>query len=368
MSRTPERLDPPRVTVLMAVYNGQDHVRQAVEGILAQTFSDFEFIIVDDGSTDETSRELDAFTDSRIVRLKHESNRGLIAALNTGLAAARGEFVARQDADDFSYPGRLQAQVNFLEARSDVAVVGTDTVFEGWEGGGRTNRIVERDPLRLAWILLFYCPLTHSSIMFRTAVIQELGGYNGDDVHAEDFGLWARAARSSRVATVTGTHVLRRRPPGSITERWSVEMGRAARRVSLQNLRWVLGTTASTASLDTLEALFGNRFLGLADAARLDMPALRLSISQLLNAFSARFGLEQDGSGFRRWACQWMSAALLRKSQRLLRESATRSGGDRALGLRTARTLIVHAIKLSPAVIASRTGAAAALRAMLSHA
>ena len=201
MSRTPERLDPPRVTVLMAVYNGQDHVRQAVEGILAQTFSDFEFIIVDDGSTDETSRELDAFTDSRIVRLKHESNRGLIAALNTGLAAARGEFVARQDADDFSYPGRLQAQVNFLEARSDVAVVGTDTVFEGWEGGGRTNRIVERDPLRLAWILLFYCPLTHSSIMFRTAVIQEVGGYNGDDVHAEDFGLWARATRSSRVAS-----------------------------------------------------------------------------------------------------------------------------------------------------------------------
>jgi len=222
--------------------------------------------------------------------------------------------------------------------------------------------------LRLAWILLFYCPLTHSSIMFRRAVIQEVGGYNDDDVHAEDFGLWARVSRSSRVASVAGTHVLRRRPPGSITERWSVEMGKAARRISLQNLRWVSGTTASTDTLDTLEALFGNRPLRLADAPRLATPALRSSIDQLLSAFSTRFGLDEDGLGFRRWACQWMSAALLRKSQGLLRESATRSGGDRALGLRTARTLIVNAIKLSPAVIASRTGAAVALRAMLSHA
>ncbi|MCP6757091.1 glycosyltransferase family 2 protein, partial [Klebsiella pneumoniae] len=77
---------------------GQTHVREAVEGILAQTFRDFEFVIVDDGSTDGTARVLDEYVDPRIVRLKHESNRGLIAALNTGLAAARGEFVARQDA------------------------------------------------------------------------------------------------------------------------------------------------------------------------------------------------------------------------------------------------------------------------------
>ena len=189
----------------MAVYNGQDHVRQAVEGILTQTFCDFEFVIVDDGSTDGTARELDAFADSRIVRRKHESNRGLIAALNTGLAAARGEFVARQDADDFSYPGRLQAQVDFLEALGDVAVVGTDTLFEDWRVGAARPGWWSEVPLRLAWILLFYCPLTHSSIMFRRAVIQEIGGYNEDDVHAEDFGLWARVARSSRVASVAGT-------------------------------------------------------------------------------------------------------------------------------------------------------------------
>ena len=138
-----EARNPPTVSVLLAVYNGQDHVRQAIEGILTQSLQDFEFIIVDDGSTDRTSQILDEYADPRIVRLRHPENRGLIAALNTGLAAARGEFVARQDADDFSYPDRFRAQVDFLRARPDIALVGSSWDFEP-EGGERRTRTANR--------------------------------------------------------------------------------------------------------------------------------------------------------------------------------------------------------------------------------
>lgn len=360
---------PPAVSVLMAVYNGQSHVRQAVDGILAQTFQDFEFLIVDDGSTDETSRLLDEYAAPQIVRLRHEKNRGLIAALNTGLAAARGEFVARQDADDFSYPDRLRIQVDFLRSRPEVALVGSDSVFEPAAGGARTTRVVERDPLRLAWILLFHCPLTHSSILFRRDAIRNLGGYGEDDLFVEDFALWARVTRSSRVASVGCPLVIRRRPPESITERHGSEMGRAARRVSLQNLEWITGSSVSVARLDALQALLGNRPLSLADAVALETRQLRRVADRVFEDFWARLG---DGAAsapeFRRWAFRWMGKALLRRSHKLLAESAGRSGRERMIGLRLARALTLQAIQMSPAVISSRRGASVALRAIMSRA
>ncbi len=359
---------PPTVSVLMAVYNGQRHVRQAVDGILAQTFPDFEFVIVDDGSTDTTPRILDEYVDPRIVRLKHTKNRGLIAALNTGLAAARGEFVARQDADDFSYPDRFQIQVDFLRSRPDVAVVGSDSAFEPMPGGVRTTRTVERDPLRLAWILLFFCPLTHSSILFRREAIRDLGGYAEGDVFVEDFALWARATRSSRVASVGRVLVIRRRPPESITERHGSEMGRAARRISLQNLQWVSRSSVSAAQLDALQALVGNRPLSLSDALPLETRELRAVAERVFEGFWTRLGAVPAAlPELRRWVFRWMGGALLRRSHRLLTESAN-AGRERTLGLRLARALALNAIKMSPAVVSSRRGASVALRAIMSRA
>ncbi len=356
---------PPLVTVLMAVYNGQAHVRQAVEGILAQTFRDFEFVIVDDGSTDGTSRVLDEYDDPRIVRLKHESNRGLIAALNTGLAAARGEFVARQDADDFSFPQRLQTQVDFLRSRPDVAVVGSDTFFEPVEGGARSRRTVETDPLRLAWTLLFYCPLTHSSILFRREAIQVLGGYGEADVFAEDFALWARVSRSSKVASVGAVLVIRRRPPESITERHGSDMGRAARRVSLQNLRWVTNSSIPEARLDALQAFCGNRTLVLSHAVSLEFRELRATADHVFEGFRAKIGPESAIPDFRRWAFRWMGRALLRRSEKLLADSSTHDGSARSVGRQMARALVRNAIAMNPAVISNPGEARVALRVAL---
>src|SRR5512146_2439112 len=109
----------PIVSVVMPVYNSAPYLREAVDSILAQTFTDFEFIIVDDGSSDETPQILDGYGDARIRRLRNERNMGVVPTLNCGLAAARGRYVARHDADDISLPTRLEQQVRFLDTHPE---------------------------------------------------------------------------------------------------------------------------------------------------------------------------------------------------------------------------------------------------------
>jgi len=130
MSARPELSKPPLVSVLLPVFNGESLIRGAIDSILAQTFRDFELIVVDDGSTDGTAAVLSEYRDPRVILLRHERNRGLIAALNTGLAVARGDYVARHDADDLSVPERLQLQSDFLNANEDVSVVSSAWFFE----------------------------------------------------------------------------------------------------------------------------------------------------------------------------------------------------------------------------------------------
>ncbi len=117
----------PRVSVLMSVYNGERFLRDSVESILGQTFTDFEFLILDDGSTDSTCEILEEYAnkDARIVLVRNDRNLGLTRSLNKGLRLVRGEYLARQDADDISLPKRLEMQVKFLDAHPEVGVVGS---------------------------------------------------------------------------------------------------------------------------------------------------------------------------------------------------------------------------------------------------
>src|SRR5690349_10671348 len=115
----------PAVTVLMPVYNGEPFLREAIDSILQQTWADFEFLIVNDGSTDHTRDIIDSYDDARIRVLDQAQNTGLAKSLNAGLRAARAPLVARQDADDRSHPERLAAQVEFMRAHPEVALAGT---------------------------------------------------------------------------------------------------------------------------------------------------------------------------------------------------------------------------------------------------
>lgn len=188
----------PRVTVLMAVHNGMAFVRAATDSILRQTFTDFELLIVDDGSTDRTVAAIDAARDCRIRLVRQDSNRGLTKSLNHGLALARGQLIARQDADDLSYPERLERQVRHLDAAPGVAAIGTQARTINAAGSPMRAAAWPKSTGNRAirWQLLFDSPFVHTSVMFRRALIAELGGYDERFITSQDFELWSRVARA----------------------------------------------------------------------------------------------------------------------------------------------------------------------------
>ncbi|HPC74470.1 MAG TPA: glycosyltransferase [Syntrophales bacterium] len=192
---------PPRVSVIMSVFNGERYLRKAVDSILAQTFTDFEYLIVDDGSTDGTAEILQSYQDPRI-RIFRQENRGLTASLNRALGLARGGYVARMDADDIAQPERFQKQVDFLDARADVAVVGTYAYRID-----EKDRIVctytfktENDDIRAD--LSMTCPFCHSSIMFRKICVGEVGGYREKVGPTEDLDLYFRLSEKFSLANI----------------------------------------------------------------------------------------------------------------------------------------------------------------------
>lgn len=192
----------PLVSVVMAVYNGMPYLREAVDSVLAQTFRDFELVIVDDGSTDGTVDCVRSYGDARIRRWLSERNIGQTRALNLGLTMSRGRYIARLDADDVCRPDRLQRQVDVLEGRPEVAVLGT--WMHSIDARGNTTALVKRewdDPgTYVGWLLTEVCPVWHPTVMFRREVVAAVGGYDETFRIAQDYDLWIRLALRRRYA------------------------------------------------------------------------------------------------------------------------------------------------------------------------
>jgi glycosyltransferase involved in cell wall biosynthesis len=192
----------PRVTVLMSLYNEERHVAAAVDSVLAQTYENFEFLIIDDGSTDR-SKEIVLAVDDPRIRLISRPNKGLTESLNEGLQLARGEYVARQDADDISLPTRIEKEVAFLDSAPEVGLVGTNYTIIGDDGEPLTTTSVFLHPFDLAVAEIVSNQFGHGSVMMRRSVALELGGYDstvGDIV--SDYDLWLRIGRTARLANL----------------------------------------------------------------------------------------------------------------------------------------------------------------------
>ena len=180
-----------RVTVLMPVYNGAEYLRPTMESILNQSFSDFEFLIIDDGSTDSTVAIIRSFSDSRIRLLKNPTRLKLSGALNRGLDEARGEYVARMDGDDIAMPDRLAKQVALLDSSPDIGICG------GWikrfgMGRNEINRFPETAAQVRAYSL-FDCPFAHPTVMIRKRFFDRYKlRYDGAFYPTEDYELWSR--------------------------------------------------------------------------------------------------------------------------------------------------------------------------------
>jgi glycosyltransferase involved in cell wall biosynthesis len=200
------QISSPKVSVLLTVYNGEEYLEKAVTSILRQTWTDFELICVDDGSTDRSKEFLQNFeAQDKRVQLLSRPNTGQVGALNDGLAIARGEFVARMDADDLSSPTRLEEQVRFLHSHPEIVCVGScATVID-----------LDDDPINVLRV-----PLSHEEIearhvtqglgggilhpvaTMRTSVVRKLGGYRAEYQPAEDLDLWLRMAEVGRLANL----------------------------------------------------------------------------------------------------------------------------------------------------------------------
>ena len=186
----------------MSVYNGAKYLREAVESILNQTFSDFEFIIINDGSTDDTEKIIAEFGDKRIVRLKNEKNIGLVKSLNLGLKIARGEFIARMDADDISNPERFEKQIKYFERHPETGVLGTN--INHIDSRENFIAVLEQPATHypIFWKMLFDCAIIHPTVMMKRDVVMETGGYDPRFIHTEDTELWSRLIFSTRFANL----------------------------------------------------------------------------------------------------------------------------------------------------------------------
>jgi len=183
----------PRISVVMSVYNGAKYLHYALHSIVNQTYKNFEFIIIDDGSTDETWNILNKCCDDRLKLIRRNKNEGLVSGLNRGIEEARGEYIARMDADDIALPKRFETQVNFLDHNDKVVALGTRAIRINDKGRIINDIVSINDPKRVRLYLeRGFNPMIHSSIMMRKKIVRELGGYRDAFKHAEDYDLWLR--------------------------------------------------------------------------------------------------------------------------------------------------------------------------------
>ena len=182
----------PQVTVLMPVHNGGSFLPEAVNSVLAQTFSDFEFLIVDDASTDQTVAYLQGLREPRIRLLKSEQRLQIARALNLGMDHARGEWIARMDADDICLPDRLSRQLDFLKEHPEVGLCGGRITYFGFYTGRFHGLPLSYEDVRSS--ALFDNPFTHPTVMMRRDLFERYHlRYDPDYCPADDYELWVRA-------------------------------------------------------------------------------------------------------------------------------------------------------------------------------
>jgi glycosyltransferase involved in cell wall biosynthesis len=210
-------MNSPKVSILMPAYNCGAYIAESIESVLNQTFTQFYLVIVDDGSTDETSAIIRSYKDDRI-KLVSRKNGGVSAALNTGLNYIETEYTARFDADDVCYPQRIQRQFEFLETHPDYIMVGSDADYMSDEGEYLfTYRNIGHTDVEIKERINTYCPFIHSTVMFRTENVKKLGGYEVKAHTFEDYFLWKRLIVTGRVYNFEEPLIRVRFNPASVT-------------------------------------------------------------------------------------------------------------------------------------------------------
>jgi glycosyltransferase involved in cell wall biosynthesis len=274
---------PPLVSIIMPVRNGSPYLERAIRSILSQTLQDFELLVVDDASSDDTPHVLMALSakDKRIRTITLPLPSGICGALNTGLEVVSGHYIARMDADDLARPERLAIQVSYLQAHPDLALCGSRVRRFG-EG---VKPFVFRGPSNPAIIraaLVFDNPLFHASVMIRGDFLrQERWRYDERYRHAEDYDLWSRIAKNYSLGQVPQVLLDYRVHAGNVTNTSTSGMNAAAQMIMDRHLR-EMGIEATDEELCFHRSMTAHRLLG--GYTRETMARVRDWLSQLTAA------------------------------------------------------------------------------------
>lgn len=248
----------PRVAVVLPIFNGEVHLRESIDSILAQTFVDFELVLVDDASTDSSLKIAREYEDSRIRVLALQENRGLAAALNAGIAYSSAPVIARQDQDDISHPHRLEYQLELLDREPRIVLVGSHariialTEKGEWAMNGRLQHPATDQELRLR--LLWNNPFVHSSVAFRRTAFEESGGYATQPGLSlpEDYDLWSRMSAYGSLANIPEELVTYRQTMGGMSEVLRDSIREGVVRIATANLAAASGLAPADPRLKDL--------------------------------------------------------------------------------------------------------------------
>lgn len=207
----------PLLSVVLPAYNAEAYLEPAVQSVLQQSFEDFELIVIDDGSKDRTAEILGKIDDRRLRVIRHERNAGLIAGLNEGIEASTGRYIARMDADDICEPSRFLRQIECLEMHPEVGVLGTAIRVIDEQGRPGVTFVMPVSSIDVEWAMPMLCPLAHPSVMMRTDLVKQAGGYSTAAVHAEDYDLWHRLSGQTQVANLRDPLLRLRKHAASVT-------------------------------------------------------------------------------------------------------------------------------------------------------
>ncbi|HEY9197103.1 MAG TPA: glycosyltransferase [Mucilaginibacter sp.] len=227
----------PQITVLMPAYNAERYIVAAIESVLGQTFTDFELLIVNDGSTDDTEKLIRSIDDPRIV-LICQDNKGVAQALNNGLKYARAQYIARFDADDICYPERLRIQYDFMQANPEYSVIGSAADYIDMDGNYLfTHKPPAFDNDELQQLKYSVCPFIHSCVFYKKDMVIGKGGYNEHAYTFEDHFLWVNILKDQKACNLPQSLIQVRLNPESVTidEKWRPRKFRDIKYTTLKN-------------------------------------------------------------------------------------------------------------------------------------
>jgi glycosyltransferase involved in cell wall biosynthesis len=245
----------PQISVLMSAYNDEFFIKDAVQSILDQTFEDFEFIIINDGSTDGTTEYLNSLTDPRL-KIIHQANCGLTQSLQKGLKLAKGQYIARLDSDDIAEATRLQKQYEYMEINNNVGFVGCGYRLFNKPGVHDKKYLPPYNNEELKWTLLFKNVIPHTCAFMRSRILAKIGGYDVTVSYAQDYELYTRLCRVSNVASIDRVLVdVRWDDRDGISAIQNNHQAESISKSSCKHIEWLLGVKIHTQDRKNLIAL-----------------------------------------------------------------------------------------------------------------